>query len=91
MQGDIGAALEIGIEDERGGSKSVLLCDSDRYPYILEVTDGVITGISLFGQSTPENINNIVLLSMDKVSPLVGCEIDISETGIMNGGGGGTK
>lgn len=85
MQEGVGAALQIGIEEERGGSKGVLLCDSDGYPYILGVTDDVITGISLFDQSFPEG-SDTVRLDMDKVSPLVGCKVSISENKTSDGG-----
>lgn len=85
MQGDLGAALQIGIEEERGGSRSVMVCDSNGYPYVLAVSDGVITGISLFDQSFPEG-SDMIRLSMDKVSPLIGCKINISENETSDGG-----
>ena len=86
MQGDLGAALQIGIEEERGGSKGVMVCDSNGYPYVLAVSDGVITGISLFDQSMPEG-SDTIRLGMDKVSPIVGCKVSISENETSDGGG----
>ena len=87
MQNDTGAAVLVGIKDENvlGGSRSVMVCDNDGYPYVFAVSDGVVTGISLLDQSMPEG-SDMIRLGMDKVSPIVGCKVSISENKTSDGG-----